>query len=108
MLLTKSDLILVAENVQHQWMSLAGAMEPIPFYRNELIKFEDDTDNSESGKALRMLEEWRHECKHRATKSNLKRSLAAANLTHIVSKLDCASPLQRGQSCCVKMLCLTS
>ena len=93
---TTSELVLVAQSVQHKWMELAGAMEPVPFYRNELIKFEGDGDSSKSEKALRMLEEWSCEHKHRATKSNLKRSLAAAGFTHIVSKLDCTSSSQTG------------
>ena len=83
-------------------------MVPRPFYRNELNRFEDDTDKSEFGNALRMLQEWLHENRDQATISNLKISLAAANLTHIVSKLDCASSLQTGQYCCVKMLCVIS
>ena len=89
MLPTKADLVQVAESVQHQWRNLAGAMEPRPFYRNELIKFEGDiNDNSESGKALRMLQEWQREHKNQATTSNLRRSLAAANLTHLVRNCD--------------------
>ena len=91
MLPTKADLVQVAESVQHQWRNLAGAMEPRPFYRNELIKFEGDiNDNSESGKALRMLQEWQCEHKNQATTSNLKRSLAAVGLTH-VRKVDSTS-----------------
>ena len=100
---TTSDLVQVAEFVQYHWMNLAGAMVPRPFYRNELIKFEGDiNDNSESGKALRMLQEWKHEHKDQSTTSNLKRSLAAANLTHLVRKVDHASARVDKTECDVK------
>ena len=88
-----SNLLTVANSVQRRWMELAGAMEPRPFYRNELIKFEDDTDYSESGKALRMLQEWQREHKDQATTSNLKRALASANFADVISKVD------HGSSC---------
>ena len=61
--MTPCNFELVARSVQHRWMKLAEVMEPRPFYRNELIKFEDDTDNSEFDKALRMLQKWQHEQK---------------------------------------------
>ena len=96
---TKSELVLVAESVHHRWMELARAMVPRPFYRNELIRFEDDADKSEFGNALRMLQEWRHEHKDQATISNLKRSLAASNF-------DDASSLRAGEYCYVDMKCI--
>ena len=103
MLPTKSDMIQVAELVQHQWSDLAGAMKPRPFYRNELMKFENETDNSDFGKAFRMLQEWRHEHRDQATVANLRRSLAASKLTHVIKKLDHASSLQTGEYCDVDM-----
>ena len=94
-----SKLSLIARSVQKRWMELAGAMEPRPFYKNELIKFEDDIDNSDFGKALRMLQEWQREHKDQATALNLKRSLAAANFTHLVRKVDRPRSLQTGECC---------
>ena len=98
MLPTESDLVVVATTEQHRWRELATAMKPRPFYRNEFIKFEDYTDNSEFRKALRMLQEWQHEHKDQATASNLKRSLAA---------VDRAMAKQRGD-CCHVMDCRLS
>ena len=94
-----SKLSLIARSVQHQWVELAGAMEPRPFYRNELMKFEDDSDNTNFGKALRMLQEWQREHKDQATTLNLKRSLAAANFKHLVREVDHAISLQTGECC---------
>ena len=94
-----SKLLLVARSVQKRWMELAGAMEPRPFYRNELMKFEDDSDNTNFGKALRMLQEWQREHKDQATTLNLKRSLAAANFKHLVREVDHAISLQTGECC---------
>ena len=82
---------------------LAGVMEPRPFYRNELMKFEDDADNSDSGKALRMLKEWQHEHNNQATTSNLKKSLAAAKFADLVEKIECASSSKTGERCYIEM-----
>ena len=103
---TKSELVLVAESVHHRWMELARTMVPRPFYRNELIRFEEDTDESEIGNALRMLQEWQHEHKDQATISNLKRSLAASNFTHVIERVDDEISLRAGEYCYVDMKCV--
>ena len=94
---TESELVLVAQTAQRQWIELAGAMKPRPFYRNEIIKFEDETDNSEFGKTLRMLQEWQREHGDQATTSNLNRSLAAADVTYVVKEEDPSSSLKAGE-----------
>ena len=101
-----SVLSKVAKSVQHDWTKLARAMKPWPFYRNELVNFDDDTDNSNSGKAHRMLQKWRDEYKNQnqATTSNLKRSLNAANFA--VPILDSPSSLETGKCCYVDMRCI--
>lgn len=37
-----------------RWKKLAVVMRPRPFFRNELVKFEDDSDETGSGEALRI------------------------------------------------------
>jgi hypothetical protein len=56
-LATQSDLEHVSKLVGNEWIKLAGKMKPRPFYKNEMIKFKDDADDSDYGKALRLLQE---------------------------------------------------
>ena len=86
----------VAKSVQHDWEKLARTMKPWPFYRNELVNFDDDTDNSNFGKAHRMLLKWRDEHKNQATTSNLKRSLVDAKFEHILPIVAHGTSLQTG------------
>ena len=89
MIPTESELVMVAASVQDRWEELAGVLKPRPFYRNELIKFDDNTDNSKLGQALRMLQEWKLEHKDQATTSNLKMSLDVAKFQNVAQKLPC-------------------
>lgn len=62
-------------------------MEPRPFYKNEFIKFDDDNDPSEYGKALRMFDAWKEEHGDKATAGCLKRALTAAGFHYIAEGL---------------------
>lgn len=84
--LEPSDLSDIAQSVGDGWRQLARVLEPRPFYKNELIKFEDGPDHSEHRKALRMLEAWKEEHKDKATADCLKQALTEAGFQGVAIK----------------------